>query len=266
MSDFNIFSNPRKSRYDPDLARRVNEEKEPVVIKKTIQSPEKPESQSYSPKTSANINLSDYIQIPSRNLLIRKEEELKGETWNDIHFKLAENGLFMPRIDVFMAHFVNVRNSYNGKSELYDGSGKSLSKSETEDLWKYFSTDYRKGCYTWLDALFKEEKGKMTMETNHRVVGKQLRSNTLSLDKYHHEDCFVNLQFNNQGLPTSKSKNQNYEQGENIKFWCPRNGRVAWFYVDSGRAVLDCYYDDPGGRYVGLGVFSCAEGAAQKSK
>ena len=84
------------------------------------------------------------------------------------------------------------------------------------------------------------------------------------------EDClmkdgYVNFDFNSQGLPTSKSKNQNYKQGKNINFWYPRDGKVARFIVSSDIANLNCYYTDPDVSYVSLGVFPCAEGAMKKS-
>src|SRR3989344_7653722 len=73
----------------------------------------------------ADINRADYVKIPNTNILIAKIEpdEYKGLTWQDTHYKLNENGLFMPTPALFMPYFVNVIDAHNGKIQLYDGEG-----------------------------------------------------------------------------------------------------------------------------------------------
>ncbi|MBS3085156.1 hypothetical protein J4225_00535, partial [Candidatus Pacearchaeota archaeon] len=67
--------------------------------------------------------------------------------------------------------------------------------------------------------------------------------------------------FNKQGFPIKQSAKQEYRQGENIKFWAPVDGGVAWFFAGSGRADLDCVGGpDYGG--ASLGVFGVAEGGS----
>jgi len=90
-----------------------------------------------------NINPSDYIQIPGTDILIAKQETLKGETWEDTHYKLAENGLFMPSPAIFMPYFVNVRDAAQGSLTLFDGNNNPISRDEAEDLWKYLSAGLR---------------------------------------------------------------------------------------------------------------------------
>jgi len=84
-----------------------------------------------------NIDPSDYIQIPDRNILIAKEETLKGENWEDTHYKLAENGLFMPSPAIFMPYFVNVRDAAQGNLTLHDENDNPISRDEAKSLWKY---------------------------------------------------------------------------------------------------------------------------------
>ena len=57
------------------------------------------------------------------------------------------------------------------------------------------------------------------------------------------ENCFVNIDFNEQGFPITKSLDKNYVQGKNIKFWNPKDGKVARFGANANRANLDCNRD-----------------------
>lgn len=217
-----------------------------------------------------NINGQDYIRIPNTNIVIAKQESYKGLKWEQTHFALAENGLFMPTPALFVPYFLSIKDAASGNLVLYDGNNNPIARDEAEDLWKYLTTSYRSGCWTWLDAKFETGNGNLGLDVlaNHRVVDKNgqktLQGSRLPLESCVNEDCFVDLRFNKQGLPTNKSSGQSYEQGSNIRFWYPRNGRVARFGADSGRASLGCY-GDPQISDSGLGVFSCAEGT-QKNK
>ena len=171
----------------------------------------------------------------------------------------------MPRIDHFTTHFMNVKQAYDskGKSPLFYADGSDVPKSESDDLYKYLTSDYKSGCYTWLDALFREKNGNWFIETDHRVWNGKLEGKTYDLECPIRKDIYVNLNFNKQGFPTAECGNQNYSQGNNIKFWHPRDKRVAGFDADSIWADLLCsgdlQYSDSS-----LGVFVCAEGAAPK--
>ncbi|MBU2523517.1 MAG: hypothetical protein KKE23_04505 [Nanoarchaeota archaeon] len=246
MNDFNIFSNPRKSRYDPDLARRVNEEKEPAIIRK-----EKLEA----PKVQ-NLQKSDlkgFIYVPSINLYLAKERTLKGKSWNETHKILQEDNKFMPSIYQFTEYLKYLQNDHRDKTEAKEILDDILKK--TQSGWKG----------EWLDAKFEKRNKGLYLLSEHKIQnGKLIAKSEQPLEKCVTEDCYVDLKFNNQGLPISKSKSQSYNQGKNVYFWQPVDGRVAGFNVGSGRADLYCSNDDPDGRYVGLGVFPCAEGASQK--
>ena len=247
---------------DREKGKKTNHSKAATEKKKT----QSPNLKPFAPQVTTKINLADFIQIPQYKIIIRKEEELKGKNWTTTHFKLAENGLYMPRIDHFMTHYLNVKAAASGKATLYDGKGNTIPKSEAKELWDYLSTNHNGGCYTWLDAIFKEKSGKLYLETDHKVVlsgnKKKLQGSESLLEKCVDEnEVYVGLNFNNQGLPTKKSATQDYKRSQNIYFWTPTDGTVAGFVAGSAGAVLGCNEGPSGGGGV-LGVFSCAEGAA----
>ena len=195
-----------------------------------------------------------YILIPSTNEFIAREETHKNLTWENAHYALQEDGLYMPSPRAFMLHFLNVISASNGKSTLYTADNKIMPRDEVEELYKYFTSGHRGGCWTWLDAYFKDSK----MHTQHRVIQqrtkKTLEARTKQpLENYLREDCFADLIFNAQGLATQKAGNQSYDQGKNIYFCYPRKYHVAWFRADAGGAVLFCVRD-PLGSDAGLGV------------
>src|SRR3989344_4990651 len=208
----------------------------------------------------ANINQQDYIRVPNTDTLISRAEQHKGLDWNNAHYNLADNGLFMPTPALFLPYFVNVRDATQGKITLYTADNKPVPRDEAEDLWKYLSSGHRGGCWTWLDAQFQKNKTVWKIADNHKTAQKgkdnSLEGITETLKDCIREDCFVDLEFNKQGLPTRRSQDQTYKQGENIYYCHPRNGAIARF----GGAYLDCdgYL---GGSDPSLGVFVCAEGA-----
>ncbi len=216
---------------------------------------------------TANIKKQDYIKLPDTSIVIARQETEKGKNWADSHYILAENGLFMPTPYLFMLHFMNVKEAAKGKMVLHDASGAPIPRDEAEDLYKYFTSGHRGGCWTWLDAKFSEDNNAWEIAYNHKVAqkgkGKTLEGKTKTLESCIREDGYVNLDFNSQGLPIKKFKKQEYEQGENIRYWHPRNGAVARFGAGSGGAGLYCDWD-PGDSDSSLGVFSCAE-AVQKN-
>ena len=240
---------------------------------------EENESEKAQVIVNADINPKEYIQVPQHNLVIAKYEPdwTKGKQWVDnidtptsgAHFVIQKKGFFMPGIEHFTTHFMNVKEAYDskGKSPLFYADGSDVLEKEIEELWNYFSSKTRKeypngntNCWTWLDALFREKNGKWFMETEHRVVNRKLEHKTIELDCPIRNDYYVNLDFNSQGFPINKSGIQDYEKGQNIYFWHPRNNSVAGFFAGSNWANLYC------GRYPqdsnsSLGVFPCAEGA-----
>ena len=266
MSNVTILGNPkRRSRFDPDLARKVTEEYEIEERKNLLKKKKAPEINPPSPQQSdvrTNIKGEVYIRVPNSKVVISRYESYKGLDWKNTHYALADNGLFMPTPSLFMPYFVNVRNAAQGKITLYTADNKPVPRDEAEDLWKYLSSNHKGGCWTWLDAKFSENKNVWKITYNHKTVQKgkdnSLEGITETLEDCIREDCFVDLEFNKQGLPTRRSQDQTYTQGENIYYCHPRNGAIAWFDAVSGGAVLGCGWflsvSDPS-----LGVFACAE-------
>lgn len=223
---------------------------------------------------NSEIVKSDYIQIPGTEKVISKFEVqgYNNMNWDDTHFKLQENGLYMPTIKLFTTHFMNVLNSYNskGKSPLFDASGNSISEKETEDIALHMLKDHiaiygnSKGAWTWLDAFFETQGDKIKMRSEHKVKidsdGKKILvpGKVEDLEKCLMEDCYVDLKFNSQGLPTEKWKEQSYNLGKNIYFYFPRSGPVARFNANDGGADLGCDRY-PSNRVGNLGVFALAK-------
>ena len=275
MNNLNIIGNSKRiSRFDPDLARKVTEEHEQEQRKKKLGSKKeasKPNAEALHPfplDVKSNIKGEDYIRIPGTTTIISRQESNKGLNWENTHYTLAENGLYMPSPSLFMPYFMHVRDASQGNTTLYTAGNNPIPTNEAEELWKYLSTDYNNGCWTWLDAKFSEENNVWKIGHNHKVIqkgkDKSLEGKTETLESCIRKDCFVDLEFNTQGLPIRKSQNQNYKQGENIYYWHPRNKTVARFYADSGRAFLSCGRN-PSGSNRALGVFACAEGAQKNN-
>jgi len=217
----------------------------------------------------ANINQQDYIRVPNTDTLISRAEQHKGLDWNNAHYNLADNGLFMPTPALFLPYFVNVRDATQGKITLYTADNKPVPRDEAEDLWKYLSSGHRGGCWTWLDAQFQKlpASSDWGVELDHRVDNtgneKKLIGNSGFLEDCLREDCYVDLEFNLQGLPVRRSSTQSYKQGENIHYYHPRDEKVVGFVADSVWVDLYCVRN-PGNSYSALGVFACAVGAPEK--
>jgi len=223
---------------------------------------------------------SDYIQIPGADKVISKFEVAgyNNLNWQGTHFKLQENGLYMPVVPLFMTHFMNVLNSYNskGKSPLFDAVGNPISEKETQDIALHMLKNHiavygsRAGAWTWLDAYFEKEKEKMKIFSEHKVQIDKKGNKILvpqkieDLENCLMQNCFADLNFNNQGLATKKSANENYVLGKNLYFWFPRNKKVVRFCADSDGMGLDCDRDSDC-RGSPPGVFAVAQNKNQGS-
>ena len=215
----------------------------------------------------ASINKSDYIIMPNApNTIISNYELFKQDklNWENSHYKLAENGLWMPNAELFMPYFLKLKEASEGRITLQYADNNPVPLDKAKDLWKYLTTDFNTGVWTWLDDKFVEINGNLYLEAEHRVVidnngNKTLKANKSNpLEQCIMNDCFVEPSFNKQGLATTESNEQDYIRGKNIKFWYPRKDSVARFVANSLRANLNCdrnpsYSDE------GLGVFACAK-------
>ena len=143
----------------------------------------------------------------------------------------------------------------DGRAKVCDGAGKEVSSQELSIIYDDILKKKNPWEGEWLDSKFEQQNGVWKMIYDHRLdAGGNLTGKTEDLEACIMEkDCFVDLAFNNQGLATKESSNQNYEQGKNVYFWHPRNGSVARFGAGSGRADLVCG-SDPANASGRLGV------------
>ena len=225
---------------------------EPIITPVDIQNPE------------------SYLTVPDTNLLIAKYEPdwTKGANYKDTAVKVFEKGLKIPPPSEFMKHFLNVVNAYHNISKLYDGSGNIVQGKELEDIYKHLTTNHiNNGAWSWLNGRFVSGSGfkELDLET---IIGIDKKGDLVThkepLEECIWEDCFVELEFNRQGLAIKKSKIQKYIQGENLKFWYPRGEEaVAGFNADGDRAFLYCGRN-PDDSSSALGVFVSAEGTPKK--
>ena len=79
-----------------------------------------------STQLGPGIDKSRFITIPNTNTLITKEEIHKGLDFQDSHFALNENGLYMPPPSKFMPYFLEVKSAAQGTTTLYDGNNNPI--------------------------------------------------------------------------------------------------------------------------------------------
>lgn len=204
----------------------------------------------------ANIAPDEYIQIPNTNILIAqfRPDFTKGFKWlpNDqtklqsegVFYQLSQRGLTMPTPAQYMSFFNNVIDAYNNKIQLHYANATPLTKQQIEDLYKHQTTAHIQGGeWTWLNARFVKGSGfkNLDLETVVNVNSDgTLTTAKEPLSDCIDKDCYVDLEFNQQGFPIKKSKTQEYFQGKNIYFYYPRENYVARFLADSDRASLNC--------------------------
>ncbi len=123
-----------------------------------------------------------------------------------------------------------------------DGRGRKVKKSELDVILDEIIGKSDSWRSEWISNKFVEENNKLHIIYPVFKNGK-IEEIRKPLGPYiSKENCYVDFSsFNKQGMPTTKSANQEYRQGENIYYWYPRNGAVAGFVAGSGGAVFDCY-------------------------
>ena len=224
-------------------------------------------------------NPRDYIQIQGIKGIhgnpvgISKFEVqgMNGKNYEDTHKAVFQSGkgLYIPTPAIFMQHFKNIVDTYQNNQTIFDASGNPISKGEHEEIYRHLTTNFKdiygnnqQGAWTWLNAGFVQGTGfnNLDLET---IIGINadgtFKTRKEPLLPCLNEDAYAEIIFNAQGIATAKSRKQKYNQGKNIYFWKPRNGRVARFYADSDRVDLNCD-GYPEYSNSSLGVFLCAEG------
>jgi hypothetical protein len=224
--------------------------------------------------TPANINPREYIQIGINGLhgnpvaiSVYEAAESNNKNYEQTHRFALEKGLYIPTPRIFMTHFKNVIEAKKGNKFLKYADGTQVPNQDIEELYKHLTTNYKDvfganqpGAWTWLNAGFKNGNIQTVIGLNQ---DKTLKIHSEKLESCLDKDCFAELSFNSQGLAVREAANQEYIQGENIKFWYPRDNCVARFYAGSDWAYLYCDRD-PDFADPGLGVFLCAEGAGAR--
>ena len=214
---------------------------EPIIIPEPIVLP-------------TNLDNERFIIIPGTDYTIDIEQSNNNLNYQDTHLALAQSNLEMPEPNIFMKHFLNVIDCYKNNRPLITASGNQLSREKIENLYNKLTSN----CWTWLNAQFQEQNNQMYM-INHEVKDKKLTERSRQLLEDHiNEDCYVDLVFNNQGLPIKKSTNQNFIKGNNIYFLKPVNSREARFDASSDDGGFSCDRN-PSNSNPALGVFSCAK-------
>ena len=171
-------------------------------------------------------DLKDFVYIPSINLYVAKEKSMHGLNWNDAHKELAkEKGSSMPMPYEFAEFIKYLLANPNGT--------KDASKDEIQSITKEILEKRNNWRAEHLDAYFEERKDGMYILTKNKSIADKLDAPIM-------KDCFVDLSFNKQGMPTKASSDKNYAQGENIYYWYPRAENVARFDADSDRSNLGC--------------------------
>ena len=217
-------------------------------------------------QTVVRINPSEYALMQegdSANSTISMTQGFNGKNYLNTHKEVLKDGLIVPTPARFMPHLKNVNEALNERTALYDASGKLI---EGDRLSQY-GQRLNRNCWVRLNAGFENGSGFRNLDLI-TVTGLDKEGNITS-SRTPLEDCLAqdgwaditSESLNKQGLPTKISPiGDKYEPGKTAYFWYPRNGAVAWFNANSGRAFLDCFRN-PSVSYVGLGVFASAEGA-----
>ena len=196
--------------------------------------------------TKANIDLSNYLIIPGINSCIVKIEEdwTKGKQYEASHKVVLERGLEVPTAAIFTSHLANIINAYNSNLDVYQADGNKISREELENIYKHLTTNHiNGGAWTWLNGKFTPGSGfnNFDLET---ITGLDSNGNLTTkrehLKKCLFENCYVELEFNKQGLPIKKSRKQEYVKGKNIYFYYPRENCVARSGVYSDWSVMNC--------------------------
>jgi len=207
--------------------------------------------------TPTNVNINDFIYVPSANCYLAKQRTHLGADWNDCHKQLHQESLLMPTIPQFISYINYLKANPNGTP-----SG-DATKEEIASILDDILTFRAPWRAEWLDAFFTKQNNQLYINYNYRTDsnGNLTPKNSEPLEKCLIEDGYADvLNGNKQGLPTKKST-----KGKGIYYWHPRENYVARFSAGSDGAYLKCY-GDPSDWDSGFGVFGVCEANAVQRK
>ena len=197
-----------------------------------------------------------YIQIPQfpGTVIATHLTHLQKTLPGTLKALVDENQKLSP-MPHFMTHRENVRKSMLEEMQLFYADGSRV--EESYDLYKqYFG--YNGSVGTWLDAKFIKE-GLWYIETDLRISAEGFSGRRHPLDRTTlHEEAYVDLEFNSQGLPIRKSILQSFLAEKNIYFHPPAHNWVAVFASDVSCAGMGS--SNPNERYPSRGALAIIGG------
>jgi len=209
------------------------------------ESKKKPKNEDQIPKAGeittsiTGINLGDYIFLPRHNIYVAKEKTHLGKDWNQAHEELHKERARMLTIREFVDFLLFLRSG-----NVQDGLGNIVTGPDVQSVYNEITEVRSPWRAEWIDAYFSQQPNAsiLNISYNHRIVnGKLQPQNTESLEQHLTEDKVPGIDLvdwlsraNKQGLPPSDVKSGS------LYYWHPKNGRVARFRADSGRAFLSC--------------------------
>ena len=189
---------PKKPEYfagikvDGAMERFLKEEEEKL---KKLEREEKAKSESeIKPEiTPTNVNINDFIYVPSANCYLAKQRTHLGLNWYKTHETLHKENLLMPTIPQFIAYINYLKANPNGTS-----SG-DATKQEIESILDDILTVRDPWRGEWLDADFKVVKKilhkKLHIHYNHRTDsnGNLTHKNSEPLEECLMEDDYADV-------------------------------------------------------------------------
>ena len=217
----------------------------------------------FNPTPSNVRNSQNYLILEGKSygtysypdLIVSMERTHQDKNWDDAHKYLSNQAEFMLNMRQFV-DFLNLLKS--GKA--FDGSGRQISSSQLDSLYKEITEVRNPWRAEWLDAKFEIVNKSKKILYGHRVTNGNLTAQkSEDLLSYINRDKEPGIDLdewlskaNHQGLPIPQTK-----KGD-LYYWHPRNGSVARFYADSNGAGLYCD-GDPSDSDSALGVRAARE-------
>ncbi len=206
----------------------------------------------------------DLIRVLGLRVAIAKHETCLNLKPSETYHKLEEDGLFMPTPAIMTQHYTSVKAAVENGGILEYSSGEPVTEADVNDLYRRIVLGQKGGVWTHLDAFFVRGSGAqwLDMVTDHRAI---MNGDEKQIVAWKREPllphvakrvCFVDPVFNEQGLPTTTSNEQEYKLGKNLFYLAPVYGRVARFNAYSKVIVWD-FDGAPNFSDNALGVLAC---------
>ena len=260
MTEHNSLIDPRWSRQALERYKARLKAQREEAEERNKGKPSSPEDKPESPgkrTVSASINLSDYIQIPDTKWIISKNELYKGSNWTDSHFRLAENGLFMPTPAIFMDYLAKMIEATQRKRELFYADGRKMNRYELSKLASFLKRDAKR-YFSWLNAKFVKDSDSWKIITSRVENGKLVEDiNPLEecVKKSGHVEGSFN--FNSQGMPI---RTADLKKGRlNFYFYYPKPNCVTYIDITSRWISMFCLAKAED-RDQNCGTFGCCRG------